>query len=189
MTIFGGSISGGSDGIYIDGGALSIYGCCLQLSGSRLTGALQDGTVIDVPTFGIAASNLINTCSGALSIAMSTSPSPAVPTGSNLTYTVVVGYTGLVAAAQNITLTDALPAGTSFVSAAATAGTLTTPKGKNNTLCWSIPTLGNGQIATLTLVVSVRAEAGTTLTNTASVSSVCPDASNSATVPTSVLKR
>jgi hypothetical protein len=50
-------------------------------------------------------------------------------------------------------------------------------------------TLGNGSSVTLTVVVRVMAKPGTTLTNTASVSSACPRASNSGTVMTSVVAR
>jgi uncharacterized repeat protein (TIGR01451 family) len=126
-----------------------------------------------------------------LSVTQSASLS-AVPTGSMLTYTIVVSNAG-PQAAQGVVLTDTLPAGTSFVSATATAGTLTTPRGNGSTVSWSAATLASSPSVTLTLVVKVSARAGATLTNTASVSSSSPKdpnlANNSASVSTAVLPR
>jgi uncharacterized repeat protein (TIGR01451 family) len=112
--------------------------------------------------------------------------------GSQLTYTLVVRNAGPLPA-QGVALTDALPAGTSFVSAAATAGTLTQPKRNSNTVAWNAPTLTSGQSVTLSVVVKVSARAGATLTNTASVSSSSPadanTSNNSATVSTLVVAK
>jgi len=125
-----------------------------------------------------------------VSITQMAGPNP-VPTGSTLTYAIVVSNAG-PQAAQGVALTDTLPAGTSFVSAArsSNAGTLTTPRGNSSTVSWSVGTLGSGQSVTLTLVVKVGARAGATITNTASVSSsslLDPNAANnSASVSTSV---
>jgi large repetitive protein len=125
-------------------------------------------------------------------VAVTQSASPSVPTGSMLTYSIVVSNAG-PQAAQGVSLTDTLPVGTSFVSATATAGTLTTPRGNGSTVSWSAATLASGPGVTLTLVVKVGARAGATLTNTASVTSSSPRdprlANNSASVSTAVLPR
>jgi uncharacterized repeat protein (TIGR01451 family) len=154
----------------------------------QLTGALQDGTPIGVNTSGLTASNLINTCSGSPSVTVSASSS--VASGSNLTYTIVLQYAGPTpTSAQNITLTDPLPAGTSFVSASANAGSVTAPSRKTSTVSWNVPSLGNGQIATLTVVAKVSAKAGATLTNTATATSTCPPAQVSGFATTTVAAR
>jgi uncharacterized repeat protein (TIGR01451 family) len=120
------------------------------------------------------------------------SPPSTVMTASNLTYTLVVKNNG-PQDAQGVALTDLLPAGTSFASATATAGTLTTPKkGSSGTVTWNMgtATLAQNGSVTLTLVVKVSAKAGATLTNTASVSSSSSNdpnlANNSITTMTSV---
>jgi uncharacterized repeat protein (TIGR01451 family) len=123
------------------------------------------------------------------------SPPSTVMTASNLTYTLVVKNNG-PQDAQGVALTDLLPAGTSFASATATAGTLTTPKkGSSGTVTWNMgtATLAQNGSVTLTLVVKVSAKAGATLTNTASVSSSSSNdpnlANNSITTMTSVVAR
>jgi uncharacterized repeat protein (TIGR01451 family) len=125
-----------------------------------------------------------------VSITQMAGPNP-VPTGSTLTYAIVVSNAG-PQAAQGVVLTDTLPPGTSFVSDArsSNAGTLTTPRGNSSTVSWSVGTLGSGQSVTLTLVVKVGARAGATITNTATATSSSPldpnAANNSASVSTSV---
>jgi uncharacterized repeat protein (TIGR01451 family) len=125
-----------------------------------------------------------------VSVTQMAGPNP-VPTGSTLTYAVVVSNAG-PQSAQGVVLTDSLPAGTSFVSAMATSGTLTTPRGNSSTVSWSLPSLAKSGSVTLTIVVKVMAKAGTMLTNAASVSSSPKDpnlANNSASVSTAVLPR
>jgi len=98
------------------------------------------------------------------------------------------------ASAQGVVMTDSLPAGTSFVSATATAGTAaSTKKGNGSAVNWNLPSLASNGSAALTLVVKVSAKAGSSLTNTASVSSSGPldpnPSNNSASVTTSVLAK
>jgi len=126
-----------------------------------------------------------------LSVTQSANPSPVV-TGTNLTYTIAVQNAG-PQQAQSVALTDPLPAGVSLVSATATAGTVTKPKGNSSTVVWNMPALAKNGNVTLTLVVKVSAKGGATLTNTVSVSSSSPKdpslASNSATAVTSVVAK
>jgi uncharacterized repeat protein (TIGR01451 family) len=170
-TITGGSITAGFEGVSVSSGTVSIYGSCLALSGSLLTGTLQDGTSLNTSTLGLTTASLINTN---LSFSASASPSPVV-SGTQLTFAVTATNPGS-AKMQNMALTDPLPAGTSFVSATVSpsAGTLTLPKARTNTVTWSVGSLPPSQSVTLTVVVKVSAKAGSTLTNTAALTGICP---------------
>ncbi|MGB5577945.1 MAG: choice-of-anchor Q domain-containing protein, partial [Woeseiaceae bacterium] len=86
------------------------------------------------------------------------------PEGGTVTYTVTVTNTG-PSTATVVQLSDALPAGVTFVSAIPGQGTYNGTTGD-----WFVGTLGVGSNATLTLQASVdAATAGSTITNTASV--------------------
>ena len=108
-----------------------------------------------------------------------TGPAAAVP-GTNLTYTITVTNGG-PSDAHNALLTDAVPAGTTFVSVAQTAGPGFTcthpPVGSGGSISCSIATLANGATATFSVVVHDGPSPGT-ITNTAHVSS---DTSDTAT--------
>lgn len=117
----------------------------------------------------------------------------AVNAGSNVTYTVTVTNGG-PSNATNVTLTDVLPAGTTFVSASQNSGPVfscTTPAvGAGGTVTCDIATLPAGATATFTFVVNVPASATEPIENEASVSSATSDPDpddNSATVPTQVI--
>lgn len=110
-----------------------------------------------------------------------TPSSTSVPAGSNITYTQIVTNNG-PAASPNTTMTESLPANTSFVSATGPTGwacsliTTTTP----NTINCSettAPALPPGNTATITVVVTVIAGTtnGTIITDTASVVSGVED--------------
>ncbi len=112
------------------------------------------------------------------SITNSASPNPVIA-GNNITYTQVVTNNG-PAASPNTTLTENLPANTSFVSASGPGTwtcsliTTTTP----NTITCSSPTaLASGNSATITVVVKVIAgtAAGTVIGDTVSVVSSVED--------------
>jgi uncharacterized repeat protein (TIGR01451 family) len=109
--------------------------------------------------------------------------------GSNTTYTVVLTNNG-PDAAQNVTLTDSVPANTTFVSAMQTGGpvfTLTTPPvGSTGTVTATAAALTAGTTATFQITVKVDGAAapGTTITNTATAASATSDpnpGNNSAT--------
>jgi uncharacterized repeat protein (TIGR01451 family) len=110
-----------------------------------------------------------------------TPSSTSVPAGSNITYTQVVTNNG-PAASPNTSVTESLPANTSFVSATAPTGwacsliTTTTP---NTINCaeTTAPALPSGNTATITVVVTVTAGTanGTIITDTASVVSGVED--------------
>src|SRR5215213_1154245 len=93
-----------------------------------------------------------------LEVTMTDSPDPA-PFGSNLTYTITVKNTGELPA-TGVTLTDALPAGATLVSANSTAGTCT----GTTTINCGLGTLNSGATVTVTIVVTPPTG---TITNTA----------------------
>ncbi|MGE0103640.1 MAG: hypothetical protein AB7H86_15060 [Blastocatellales bacterium] len=134
-----------------------------------------------------------------LSITKTDSPDPVIA-GTNLTYTIEATNNG-PSAALNMMISDPIPAGTVFVSAAASAGaTLMTPAVNANGVVkatWDAAGgtangfTGPGVKRTLTIVVRVCPEVtcNTILSNTATTSSLTPDpnpANNSATETTTV---
>ena len=112
-----------------------------------------------------------------LSVTKSASPNP-VAAGGNLTYTLGVANGGPSAAAS-VSLTDMLPANTTFVSFAAPGGwaTMTPAVGGTGTVTATNGSLASGGTANFTLVVKVDAGAldGTIISNTASVASATTD--------------
>jgi uncharacterized repeat protein (TIGR01451 family) len=115
-----------------------------------------------------------------------------VSPGDNITYTVALSNNGPMTA-RGLQVTDPLPAGTTFVSATAPAGwTLVTPAvGGSGTVTATNPKFDNEESVMFTFVVKVGSSVanGTTLTNTASVSSTSDDpspANNSGTETTLV---
>jgi uncharacterized repeat protein (TIGR01451 family) len=119
-----------------------------------------------------------------VSVTMTAQPNP-VNQNSNLTYTVLVVNNGPLAA-ENVVLTDTLPAGATFVSASSTP--VGTCSGTTTITCtFGTLTYPDGTSATVTIVVTAT-EAGT-LTNTVNVTSTTPDpdlANNTATTSTTV---
>ena len=128
-----------------------------------------------------------------LSVAKSDSPDP-VQAGDNITYTIGAANAG-PSEARNVTITDEIPANTTFVSFTQNSGpafTLTTPAaGGTGTVTATADTFASGASATFTLVVNVNADTpdGTVISNTVTISSdTCdknPD-NNSATATTTV---
>src|SRR4029434_7231081 len=95
--------------------------------------------------------------------------------------------------ASSVTVTDAVPANTTFVSAMAPAGWMsTTPAlGGTGTVTFSKATVASGETAMFTIVVNVNASTanGATITNSATASSSTPDATsgnNTGTTTTTV---
>jgi uncharacterized repeat protein (TIGR01451 family) len=144
----------------------------------------------DIVRGSIAAVSLIPAPTADISV---TTTGPAsVIAGNNITYTVNVANNG-PNDAQNVTLSDTLPVGTTFVSETQTSGpafTCTNPPVGGMMTC-TLATLANGASASFTLVLKVPASVanGSTITNTATVSSAVTDpnpnnngASSSATV-------
>jgi len=117
-----------------------------------------------------------------LSVAKTDSPDPLL-VGANLTYNITVTNAG-PATANNVTLTDPLPAGVTFVSVTQSQGTCSQAAG---TVTCPLGAIANAGTATVAIVVTPTA-AGT-LNNTATVTSGTTDpvsTNNSATTSTVV---
>jgi uncharacterized protein len=111
-----------------------------------------------------------------LSVTKVDTPDP-VTAGANLTYTVTVTNGGPSSAAS-VSLSDTLPAGTTFVSLASPGGwSCTTPTvGAGGTVSCSNPSLAAGSaVFTLTVAVGPGVTAGTVTMNTATASSATSD--------------
>lgn len=113
-----------------------------------------------------------------------------VPAGAILTYTITVTNNGMNSA-NNVSLSDTLPSGTTFVSLVAPNGwsTSTPAEGEGGTVSASIASLPPGS-AVFTLKVNVNQSliAGTVISNSATVSSVSDidDSNNTGTAMTTV---
>jgi uncharacterized repeat protein (TIGR01451 family) len=101
------------------------------------------------------------------------SPNPVL-TGSNVTYTTTVTNLG-PGTAESLTMTDNLPANTTFVSCDATGGAIC--GGSGNVRFVTINSLAAGSAITVTLVAEVDCSVvdGTAISNTATVSASTPD--------------
>jgi uncharacterized repeat protein (TIGR01451 family) len=103
-----------------------------------------------------------------ISVSITDTPDPVVA-GQNITYIVTVSNSG-PDAATNVTLSDATPAGTSFVSGTVSQGSILL---NGSTVEASFGTIDASTPATLTLIVAVNASTtdGTIITNTATAAS------------------
>lgn len=115
----------------------------------------------------------------------------AASANTNITYTITAGNTGPSNAA-NVTLTDALPADTTFVSLnqAGTAFNCTTPAvGANGTVTCTNASFAPAATTTFTLIVAVSPTATGSVDNTAAITSTTPDANtanNTSSVSTGI---
>ena len=128
-----------------------------------------------------------------LSVTKNDAPDP-VNAGGNITYTINVANAG-PSDAHNVSLSDATPGNTTFVSITQSAGpafSCTSPAfGGTRTVTCTIATFTSGPSATFSLVVNVNGNTpnGTTISNTATISSSTTDDSpgnDSATATTTV---
>jgi uncharacterized repeat protein (TIGR01451 family) len=116
-------------------------------------------------------------CVADLSATQTASPDP-VTTGSDLTYNITVNNNG-PARATDVTVTDNIPAGTSFQSASAPTGWSTTAPnvGDGGTVTFAKSSLAASEPAFFTVVVKANCGVanGTTISNTVTVSGSRPD--------------
>lgn len=125
-----------------------------------------------------------------LMVSLGDAPDP-VAAGTELTYAITVTNSG-PDAAENVSLSDTLPPGTTFVSLASPGGwSCTTPAvGAGGTVACSNPILAVGSdVFTLTVAVPISTAGGTVLSNTATVAATTTDAApgnESSTVTTTV---
>ncbi|HZE72443.1 MAG TPA: DUF4394 domain-containing protein, partial [Pyrinomonadaceae bacterium] len=140
----------------------------------------------------LEAASVINAAAD-LSVIKTGSAGP-ITAGTNSTYTLTIANGG-PGDAQNVTLSDVIPAGTTFVSFSQTTGpafTLTTPPvGGTGTVLAVISNFANGATATFSLVLNISSSVpnGTVISNTASIASSNTDpngANNAGTQTTTV---
>ena len=143
-------------------------------SGATITNTVSSNSVSDPePASDTELTSVITRAD--LVVTKADSPDPVVA-GTDLTYTLTLTNEG-PSDAQNVTLSDTVPTGTTFVSSSQTSGpafTLTDPPGPTGTFSATITTLAAEASATFTLVVRVDPEVpgGSTISNTAGVVSV-----------------
>jgi len=163
------------------------------LQGSTITNTadVASGTTDPTPGNNSAVETTAVIAEADLAVAKTDAPDPVVA-GHDLTYTIIVTNAG-PSDAQNVSLSDLLPPGTTFVSWTAPGGwtSMTPAVGGTGTVTATISTLPTGATAEFTLVVNVgiATSDGTIVTNTADVASTTTDAvagNNSATSETTV---
>jgi uncharacterized repeat protein (TIGR01451 family) len=186
LTVTTGDGTGGSEGNFVQIDSTTV--------GRDLTVTTGDGgstgnTVLIVNTT-VGRHRTVVT-SAFLGITMTGAPSP-VTAGTNLSYSITL-TNNRPSDAQNVQLTDSIPANTTFVSESQTSGptfTFSNPAvGGTGTISGTTSTLAAGASATFTVVVQVNPStaSGTNITNTATVSSPTDSTSpHSATVTTPV---
>jgi uncharacterized repeat protein (TIGR01451 family) len=122
-------------------------------------------------------------------LSMGLKSSATIKSGGNLKYSIAAKNNGPDTALA-VTVTDATPAGTTFVSVTPNTGSCTAPPvGGTGTVTCTVGTMGSGASFSITLVVNVNASSGSTVTDTASVTSTTSDpktTNNSATFTTNV---
>lgn len=108
-----------------------------------------------------------------LAIAKSATPASAVP-GSTVHYTMTVSHTAAsTATAYDLTISDAIPAGMTYVAGtiggSSTGSGTVTPNDSADPLTWTIDSLSLGDTATLSFDVTITSNAilGSTINNTA----------------------
>lgn len=149
-------------------------------SGSNLFNAAAVSAATTDPNGANNASPAATAVSTVADLSVAKSGPATVNAGSNITYTVTVGNAG-PSNATTVTLTDVMPAFTSFVSGNQTSGpafSCSLPAvGTNGTITCSIASLGASQSATFELVVNLPSAGapGATLSNTATVGSATTD--------------
>jgi uncharacterized repeat protein (TIGR01451 family) len=160
-------------------GASAVFTFVIHIpSGAGITTMLNSADVSTSTTDPNSNNNnstVTTTVSSQADVSVTKSAAAAASAGSNVTYTITVLNAGPSDAA-NVTMSDTLPAGVTFVSESQTAGpTFNCTTGP--TVTCSIPSLAAGVSATFTITVNIPPATpnGTVFMNTATVSSSTPD--------------
>jgi len=179
-------------------GASSTFTVVVKVNASTATGTTitNTATVSSTTTDPASTNNsatattTVNT-SADLAVTKTDSPDPVIA-GNNITYTITVTNNG-PSDAQSVSLSDTVPTNTTFVSnSGATGWTCTDPSaGGTGTISCTRATFANGASSIFTVVVKVDPSAanGSTISNTATISSSTTDptnGNNSATATTAV---
>jgi uncharacterized repeat protein (TIGR01451 family) len=161
-------------------------------AGTVLTNTAVGASAVtdDVP--GNNSATATTTVGATFDLSVTKSGSATAAAGGTLTYTITVANSG-PSTATGVTLSDTLPAGTTFASLTQTSGPLftcvTPAAGATGTVSCTLASMATAS-ASFELVVNVAPEAvGTSLVNTAVVAAVPPDANvsnNSSTATSSV---
>jgi uncharacterized repeat protein (TIGR01451 family) len=173
---------------------LVVHTSAAAVNGSTITNTATVSSPTDANAENNAATQTTTVATSADVGVAKTEDADVVAAGSNLTYTIVVTNHGS-SDAQNVVLTDTIPAGTTFVSLAQNSGPtftlVTPPAGGTGAVTATGATLAAGASATFTLIVQVDSAAadGTTVSNTATVTTATSDTvqtNNSATASADV---
>jgi uncharacterized repeat protein (TIGR01451 family) len=151
------TVGGGSGANFSKVGAIQL----------TITGAnANDGQVGAIQTVGpmVLTQNLANIPQADLSVTKSAQPTSVVA-GHQITYTFTTTNNGPLAA-TDVTLTDVLPAGETYVSSTSSQGWVTN---NNGTLTVTLGNMADGATATTTVIVTVAASATGSVTNTVTV--------------------
>ena len=156
------------------------------------TGTITNTAAVNATTADPAAGNNVATAPTTLGVSADlavTKSGPAAATaGTNVTYTVTVTNNG-PSTATNVTLTDTLPAGTTFVSTTQTGGPAFTCGHAGGVVTCTRATLVPLAPATFQIVAAIAPETTGTITNTATVNATTADpaaGNNVATAPTTL---
>jgi uncharacterized repeat protein (TIGR01451 family) len=138
-----------------------------QLNISATSGSLTKNAPVSL--------TVTNQSSADLSLTDTVSPKPG-QVGTNLSFRLIVTNNG-PATATNVTLTERLPAGVSFVSATSTQGTCTT----TDPVVCSLDSLSNGSNATVTITGMPALDGGVSDSANVSANETDPNTSNNST--------
>ncbi len=163
---------------------------------ANFTGALSNTATIFGPNADTNPNNNSATASTTVSsnadlMVVKTGPA-AANAGTNVTYSITLTNNG-PSPALNVSLTDAVPANTTFVSESQTTGPVfscTTPAaGGTGSVSCSLATMANGASATFSITVHINSGASGTISNTANAATTSTDSNlsnNSSTASTTV---
>ena len=177
-------------------GASATFGLTLNVlpnSTGSITNTANVASMTADATPGNNAGSVTSTVTQSSDVAVTKTGPANVDGGTDITWTIAVVNNG-PSNATGITLTDALPTGTTFVSLAQAgpAFMCTTPAvGANGTVSCSIPTLAPASTTTFTLRANVALDAPSPVANVATVASASTDptpGNNSATASTAVVR-
>jgi uncharacterized repeat protein (TIGR01451 family) len=168
-------VSGPANGSTLPVGGTETYNAVVMVNsgdvnGSTVTNTATVSTTSSDPNSANNTSSVNSTVTAGADLAITKSgPSTVVAGGPNVTYTLSVTNNGPLSAAA-VMVSDTLPAGETFVSAS-------TGSGSGTSYSASLGTLASGASTVITLVASVSPSAvnGSTLTDTATVSSTTSD--------------
>jgi len=158
-------------------------------NGTTISNTATVATSTSDPAPGNNTSTAMTTVAANADLSVTKNAPPIAPSGGPATWTVTVANAG-PSPAINVTLTDVVPANTHFASASQTSGpafTCTTPPaGGTGTISCTIASFASGASATFqfNFTTDQGTPVGTTISNTANVSSITTDpnpANNSST--------